>query len=407
MRIASKILALMLMLSPAAMAQTAEGSPAPAIADSSAAVVATEAAAVDAPAEVTSEVASEVAAEGGAEEKKGGFDASEVIFGHIGDAYEYHITEINGHPISVPLPVIVKSKDRGWFLFSSSRVSHGHNYEGFEIAKGGKYDGKVVEILEDGEVYRPFDMSITRNVFALLLSCCILIAIFVPMARSYKKNPLKVPSKGQTMMEAVIMYIEDDVIKPSLGENAMRFSPYLLTVFFFILLNNLMGLIPIFPFGANLTGNIATTMVLALFTYVLTNFLGTKEYWKEVLWPDVPTWLKVPIPLMPVIEFISTLTKPFALMIRLFANIFAGHMIILVLISLIFIFSGIMGVAVGSGVAVVSVLFSIFMYFLELLVAFIQAYVFTMLSAIFIGMAQVKPHEHKPKAAVAETAEAK
>lgn len=323
------------------------------------------------------------------------FDATEVIFGHIGDAYEYHITEINGHAVSVPLPVIVRSAERGWFLFSSSRVSHGQEYEGFRIQHGGNYDGKIVETNSNGETVRPFDLSITRNVFALLLSCAILLAVFLPMAHSYKKRPLGVPTKGQNLMEAVIMYIEDDVIKPSLGDKYMKFSPYLLTVFFFILLNNLMGLIPIFPFGANLTGNIAVTMILALFTYVLTNVCGTKEYWKEVLWPEVPTWLKAPIPLMPVIEFISTLTKPFALMVRLFANIFAGHMIILVLISLIFIFSSIMGAAIGYGVAVVSVLFSIFMYFLELLVAFIQAYVFTMLSAIFIGMAQVEPHKHE------------
>jgi F-type H+-transporting ATPase subunit a len=153
-----------------------------------------------------------------------------------------------------------------------------------------------------------------------------------------------------------------------------------------------MGLIPIFPFGANLTGNISVTLVLALFTYLITNIFGTKEYYKEIFWPEVPVFLKAPLPLMPLIEIIGTLTKPIALMIRLFANIFAGHMIILVLMSLIFIFAGLMGVAVGAGVSVVSVAFSVFMYFLELLVAFIQAYVFTMLSAIFIGMSQVEHH---------------
>ena len=194
------------------------------------------------------------------------------------------------------------------------------------------------------------------------------------------------------MFEFVINYVEDDVIKPALGKNYLKFSPYLLTAFFFILINNLMGLIPIFPFGANLTGNISVTLVLALFTYLITNIFGTKEYYKEIFWPEVPVFLKAPLPLMPLIEIIGTLTKPIALMIRLFANIFAGHMIILVLMALIFIFSSIMGVAVGAGVSVVSVAFSVFMYFLELLVAFIQAYVFTMLSAIFIGMAQVEHH---------------
>ncbi len=321
------------------------------------------------------------------------FNAKDVIFSHIGDAYEYHITEINGHPISVPLLVIVKSAERGWFAFCSNKVAHGQKYEGFYIQKGGDYDGKIVEVNSEGQVVRPFDISITRNVFALLLSSLILILIFVPMANKYKKNPLAVPSKGHNMLEAVIDYIEADVVKPALGDKYFKYSPYLLTVFFFILLNNLMGLVPIFPFGANLTGNISITFVLAMFTYVITNVFGTREYWKEVLWPEVPLFLKAPLPLMPVIEIISTFTKPIALMIRLFANIFAGHMIILVLICLIFIFSSIMGVAVGAGVSVVSILFSVFMYCLELLVAFIQAYVFTMLSAIFIGLAQVE-HQH-------------
>jgi F-type H+-transporting ATPase subunit a len=201
-----------------------------------------------------------------------------------------------------------------------------------------------------------------------------------------------VPCTKDNILEFVINYVEDDVIKPALGKNYLKFSPYLLTAFFFILINNLMGLVPIFPFGANLTGNISVTLVLALFTYLITNIFGTKEYYKEIFWPEVPVFLKAPLPLMPLIEIIGTLTKPIALMIRLFANIFAGHMIILVLMSLIFIFAGLMGVAVGAGVSVVSVAFSVFMYFLELLVAFIQAYVFTMLSAIFIGMSQVEHH---------------
>lgn len=322
---------------------------------------------------------------------------TEVIFGHIGDAYEYHITEINGHPISIPLPIIVHSEERGWFIFSSAKVAHGETYENFFIQHGGDYDGKIVELNSKGEIIRPIDLSITRNVFALLLSCALLLLIFLPMARCYKKEPLAVHGKFHNMMEAVILYLYDDMIKPALGNKSEKFAPYILTVFFFILINNLMGLIPIFPFGANLTGNISVTLVLALFTYVITNVFGTREYWKEIFWPDVPTWLKAPIPLMPLIEFISTLTKPFALMVRLFANIFAGHMIILVLVSLIFIFTAIMGTAVGSGVAVVSVLFSIFMYVLELLVAFIQAYVFAMLSAIFIGLAQVNEHKKENK----------
>jgi F-type H+-transporting ATPase subunit a len=166
-------------------------------------------------------------------------------------------------------------------------------------------------------------------------------------------------------------------------------------VFFFIFFNNLLGLIPIFPGGANVTGNIAVTLVLAVLTFVITNVFGTREYWKEVFWPEVPTWLKIPLPLMPLIEIIGILTKPFALMMRLFANMLAGHMIVLVLLTLIFIFSAMMGVIVGSSVAVISVLFSVFMILIDVLVCFIQAYVFTMLSSIFIGMARVEGHHHK------------
>lgn len=323
-------------------------------------------------------------------------DVSSILFGHIGDAYEYHITEIHEHPIAIPLPVIVYSKERGWFSFLSTKVTEGEAYNGFFIQKGGSYDGKIVETNSKGEIVRPFDLSITKNVFALLFSCFLLIVIFVPMALSYKKLPLNVPNKKQNLLEMVIMYIEDDVIKPSVGKKYLKYSPYLLTIFFFILINNLMGLIPIFPFGANLTGNISVTLILAMFTFFITNIFGTKEYWKEILWPDVPLMLKAPIPLMQMIEIISTLTKPFALMVRLFANIFAGHMIILVLTTLIFLFSAVMGAAMGYATVVISVLFSVFMYCLELLVAFIQAYVFTLLSAIFIGLAQVEPH-HKTK----------
>ena len=334
-----------------------------------------------------------------ASETAEGFNAAEFLFGHVGDAYEYHITEINGKPITVPLLVIVRSAERGWFAFSSAKLEHGHEYKGFFIPTSGDYKGKVVELNAAGQRVRPFDMSITKNVFGLLLSCAILLTIFLLMARAYKKNPLGVPNKGQSMMEAVIIYLQDDIIRPALGDKSAKFSPYLLTVFFFILLNNLMGLVPIFPFGANLTGNLAVTMVLALFTYFITNIFGTKTYWKDIFWPDVPVFLKTPVlPLMQIIEFISTLTKPIALMIRLFANIFAGHIIIMVLISLIFIFSAAfpaVSTQVGSGTAVLSVAFSVFMYCLEFLVAFIQAYVFTMLSAIFIGLAQHEEHEHE------------
>ena len=179
----------------------------------------------------------------------------------------------------------------------------------------------------------------------------------------------------------------DDIIKSCVGPNYRKFAPYLLTAFFFIFVNNIMGLIPFFPGGANVTGNIAITMVLAICTFLAVNIFGTKHYWKDIFWPDVPWWLKVPVPMMPFIEFFGIFTKPFALMIRLFANMLAGHMAMLVLTCLIFI-SASMGPALNGTLTVASVLFNIFMNALELLVAFIQAYVFTMLSAVFIGLAQ-------------------
>ena len=190
------------------------------------------------------------------------------------------------------------------------------------------------------------------------------------------------------------MNINDDVIKPCIGKDYRKFSPYLLTVFFFIFLNNLMGIIPIFPGGANVTGNIAITFTLAICTFLIVNIFGTKEYWKEIFWPDVPVWLKVPLPLMPAIELVGVFTKPFALMIRLFANMLAGHSIILGLTCLVFVTVS-LGPAMNASMTVVSVLFTVFINLVEVLVAYIQAYVFVLLSAVFIGLARVEPHHAK------------
>lgn len=191
------------------------------------------------------------------------------------------------------------------------------------------------------------------------------------------------------MIESVVLMVYNDVIKECIGHDYRKYAPYLLTAFFFILVNNLMGLIPFFPGGANVTGNIAITLVLALFTFFFTNAFATKEYWKEVFWPEVPVWLKAPVPMMPVIEFFGLFTKPFALMIRLFANIMAGHAAILSLLAIIFITVKI-GPLINGTMTFVSVAFGVFMTALEVLVAFIQAYVFTMLSAVFIGLSRVK-----------------
>ena len=207
----------------------------------------------------------------------------------------------------------------------------------------------------------------------------------------FKKDGYKASRKGVGAVEFVIEYIYNGVIKSTLGDKAPKFAPYLLTIFFFILVMNLLGLIVIFPGGANLTGNISVTFVLALCTFIVVNVTGTKEYWKEIFWPDVPTWLKFPLPIMPLIEVFGVFTKPAALMIRLFANMMGGHMIVLALTSLIFIF-GALGAAVMGATTVVSVVFSLFMLLLDTLVSFIQAYVFTMLSTLFISLSQVKGH---------------
>jgi F-type H+-transporting ATPase subunit a len=323
-------------------------------------------------------------------------DVQELVFGHINDDYSWHITTIGETHVSIPLLVIVRSSERGWFVFSSSRFHHGHDaYEGFEISQSKDYNGKIVEFV-NGEEVRPLDISITKNVLSLFISCTLILIIFLSIARRYKRDPLKRPTGLQAILEPVILTLDEDVTKACIGKNYKKFSPYILTAFFFIFFNNLLGIVPIFPGGANLTGNIAITFVLAFLTFIITNIFGTKEYWKEVFWPEVPTWLKVPVPLMPLIEVIGIFTKPIALMIRLFANMLAGHVMVLVLIGLIFIFS-VMSPYVGAGVSVLSVLLVVFMTFLELLVCFIQAYVFVTLSALFIGLAQVEPHHHHSK----------
>ena len=323
-----------------------------------------------------------------------GFSLKEMIFSHVTDAYDWHLLTVKGHHYAIPLPVIVKSESRGWFVFLSSRLAHGETYEGFTISHSEQYNNKVVEINSTGEESRPLDLSFTKNAASLSLACLLMLVIFLSMARGYAKEPVKARKGFAGIMEVVVIFVLDGLIKPCVGPEYKRFAPYLLTAFFFILINNLLGLIPFFPGGANVTGNISITLVLALCTFAITNLCGNKAYWKEVLWPDVPLWLKVPVPIMPFVELLGVFTKPFALMVRLFANMLAGHMIILVLMGLIFIFSYMIGPAVGAGVSVISILFSIFMLVLDILVSFIQAYVFTMLSAIFIGMGRME-HEHK------------
>ena len=313
-----------------------------------------------------------------AAEAKEGLDVSKLIFEHLGDSYEWHITE----GAVIPLPCILIG-DGGVEVFLSNQLEHGATYHGYHIAAEGDHEGKIVNAA--GE--RPFDISITKNVLELFIVCILLCSVVLGLARWYRKNGYKkAPGGFVGMMEAVVDFIDKDVAKESIGHGYERFSPYLMTVFLFILTSNLLGLLPVFPGGANLTGNIAVTLTCAVTAFIAINFFAPKGYDKSIFWPDVPIFLKAPLPIMPTIEFIGVFTKPFSLTIRLFANIMAGHIIILALTSVVFVTAQ-MGTAMCASMTVVSVLFCIFMNCLELLVAFIQAYVFTILTANFIGLA--------------------
>ena len=319
----------------------------------------------------------------GAEE----LDMNEYLFGHVGDSYEWHITTIKGRPVSIFLPIIVHSKTTGWHVFSSRHLEEG-SHEGLYISQSGKYSGKIVERDPSGEEVRPLDISITKNVAGLMFNSALLVFLVLMAARWYKKHDAteEAPKGLAGIMEMMVTMIEDDIIKECIGKDYKRYSPYLLTAFFFIFINNLMGIVPFFPGGANITGNIAITFVLAMCTFIAVNFFASKHYYKDILWPDVPMFLKV-IPLMPAIEIIGIFTKPFSLMIRLFANILAGHVMLLGVVAVVFLTAK-LGVGMNAGLSAIAVLFGVFMDVLELLVAFLQAYVFTMLSAVFIGLSR-------------------
>lgn len=334
----------------------------------------------------------------------------EIIFEHLGDGYGWEVPFDHHHRI--PLPVIVFSSD-GFHCFSSARLNHGAEYvDGsatFKIAgEDSPHKGKVVEIV-DGRELRPWDISITKNVMALFIAVVLVAGLMLWLAAFLRKHgangtKYKAPRKGLGGIEGVVTFVYDGVIKPTLGPEAPRFAPYLLTVFFFILGMNLLGLIVIFPGGANLTGNIAVTLVLSVITFLVTNIFANKHYWKEIFWPEVPIWLKCPIPIMQVIEVFGIFTKPAALTVRLFANMMGGHMIVITLTLLIFIFTAVSPVA-GGAATVVSLLFSIFMLLIDVLVSFIQAYVFTMLSTLFIGLSQAKEHGHDAEEVTADIKE--
>lgn len=323
------------------------------------------------------------------------FNPGEMIMEHVVDNHEWHIATIGHLDLCIPLPVLIVSEGKFHAFWSSKFHNETHSYLGFTLSKKGANKGKIVTIKQEMTGTGPavFDFSITKTVLAIFISGFFLILIFVSVANRYKRHPNHAPHGLQNLLEPLILFIRDDVAKSSIGEKKYeKYLPYLLTIFFFILFNNLLGIIPLFPGGANVTGNIAVTGVMAVFTLIITTISGNRHYWIDIInTPGVPWWLKFPVPLMPIVEIIGIITKPFVLMVRLFANMTAGHIIILGFISIIFIF-GQLSSALGIGVGIPTLIFMVFMDLLELLVAFIQAYVFTLLSALYFGLATIEPH---------------
>jgi len=329
------------------------------------------------------------------------FDPSGLINHHLADSHNYQFDlPFFGHTFHLP---VILWTDNGLTVFSSGEFTsekHGEEHGGHGGAsKVVEKNGQKFKMIDDLIVYadkvpdgtkaedvtmdqRPLDFSITKNVVSLLFTFLVLFFVLMKTKKAYDSKG--VPKGIAKFIEPLIVFIRDDIAKENIGPKYEKFVPFLLTVFFFILFANLFGLIPFSPFGYNLTGNIIVTFVLATIVFIITNINGNKSYWTHILWPPgVPVILK---PFIALIEILSIFTKPFALMIRLFANIFAGHTIILTFVSLIFVFKN-WGVPLASGFA------TIFMYISELLVAFLQAYVFTLLSAIYFGMA-VKEEAH-------------
>lgn len=344
------------------------------------------------------------------ENEKEGFNPGAEIIEHISDAHEWHIMTLNeGQPnekhISIPLPIILyNTRDGKLDVFMSSKFHHGEEaYKGYTLVGGGTEAQEIAYadengnpiVDETGAYLKPLDFSITKVAFSVMIASLILLLILFGVKRSCIKNAGKAPKGMQSLMEILILFIRDGVVVPIIGEkHYQRYLPYILTLFLFIFLCNLIGLVPFFPGGVNVTGNIAITGVLAVITFLITTFSGNKHYWKDIFnTPGVPWWLKFPLPIMPLVEFVGMFTKPFVLMVRLFANITAGHIVTLGFIFLIFIFGNTMSAGVGYGVSPVSVIFSLFISALECLVAFIQAYVFAMLTSLYIGMAVHNPEE--------------
>ena len=315
-------------------------------------------------------------------EDSGLYDPVPAIMHHISDSHEWHLIGEGEESVTIPLPVILYTENN-LDIFMSSAFHHGHA----DVVKG----DRVYSMDSHGHIHEKnhkqiLDLSITKNVASMFLALIIMLLVFIISARKSIKNN-GAPSGILAFIEPLVLFVRDDIVKPNLGHNYKKFLPYLLTLFFFILVNNLLGLL---PGAANVTGNIAVTLVLSFITLLVTNFSANKSYWGHIFKPP-----GVPLALMPImipIELVGVFTKPFALMIRLFANISAGHIIILSLISLIFMAQSGLGTAGAFGLSPVSVLFVLFMYFIEILVAFLQAYIFTLLTSLFIGLATTEAH---------------
>jgi len=340
-----------------------------------------------------------VAGDSGAEHGEKKFDAGAMIMEHIGDSHGWHLWGKGHNAVSVPLPIIIYSGERGITTFMSSSFHHGEmTYKGYRLTEKGKIEAvqQMDEVPAESAAIDEkvnasiIDFSITKNVAALLFSIILILWMFISVAKSYARRKGEAPKGLQSLIEPLVVFVRDDIAKASIGPKYEKFMPYLLTVFFFIWINNLLGLIPILPGGANVTGNIAITLTLAVITFLITCFSANKSYWRHVFaMPGVPIGVLV---LLTPIELLGVFLRPFVLTIRLFANITAGHIIALSFFSLIFIF-GEASAGAGWGVSILSVAFVIFMTVLELLVAFLQAYVFTFLSAIYFGAA-VEEHHH-------------
>jgi F-type H+-transporting ATPase subunit a len=349
------------------------------------------------------------------------FDANEVIFGHVLDAHQFHFLTYKGsdgqqHHVGIPLPVIVYSSQKGLSAFSSARFHHGEDvYDGYllvtpeykeSLLKRGyseeevkKFTNESIIAVDENSVplknVKVYDLSLTRNVVQMFIALALLVWLMLSVTKRYREDRNgKAPTGMQNLMEVFVVFIRDEVAKPNLGHKYDKYMPYLLTTFFFILINNIVGLI---PGTANVTGNIAFTLVLGVVAFIVILASSNKHYWSHIFNPPVPMGVK---PIMVPVEVLAIFTKPFALIIRLFANMIAGHIIIICLISLIFIF-GNLSAGVGWGFAPISIAFTIFIYFIEILVAFLQAYIFANLAAVFIGQAFETAHhpgDHQPNA---------